>query len=78
MKRLLGPAPSELPWDELLALIHKERSRVAEALLQFKMSHPKAKAKKKGAKKKKPSIVQQNQKVLAFLDQMGKSIEDLL
>lgn len=77
MRRLLGPAPSELPWDDLLALIRKERSRVAEALLQFKMSQPKAR-KGTAKKKKKSSIIQKNQKVLAFLEQMGKGIEDLL
>lgn len=74
LKEVIGPAPSEMSDEALLARLAEERKRVGEALEGFFKNKGKAKRKRKPAKKrkaKKPSAEQ-------LLLELGMTEEELL
>lgn len=52
--RVIGPAPSELPLEDLIEKLASERNRVRRSLLWFKTA-PEAKARSKKTGKKRPT-----------------------
>lgn len=77
LRLVIGPAPSELPLDELIRKLEKERARINK-LLERKPKVRKTKAKKaKAAPKRKKKTL--NQKDLANVAELlGLPMEELL
>ena len=50
LKLILGPAPSEMPWDELVQLCKRERDRTTQVLYSPPAPPKKAKSRTKKAK----------------------------
>jgi len=80
--RLIGPAPSELPYGEFLEKLLNERQRVVNSLIAFRAQPPQAKGRKaKAATKKRTTLNQKAETMKALEDkalEMGISVEEMM
>ena len=71
IKRIVGPAPSELSYEDCLALVRKERQRTREAFARFRAAPPAGKKTRKPSKKKRHAELQ------SMLDEFDLTPEEL-
>lgn len=76
LKRLIGPAPSEMTPEELLKLVRARQELVAGTLQEFRLRMEGARS-KPGPKAKKTSENLSLSDVLAQLKEQGMTTEDL-
>jgi DNA-binding transcriptional regulator YhcF (GntR family) len=70
---VIGPAPSEIPPEEFLQRLKGERSRVAQALQEWRMELPKSKRKSLKSQTKEMSM----SKFLTELKELGMTVDEL-
>ena len=70
LRTIIGPAPSEIPFEDLIKRLAPERERVRQALARFRASPP---PRKKSSKKPKA-----NAELSKLLKETGMSPGDLM
>ncbi len=76
LAEIIGPAPSELPWEEALHRVMEERERVRGELEWFRTGGARGKGSSKGAKS--PTQVQKKKAFVQKMDAFSSSPDVLI